>query len=130
MDFDLINKKLSQAQICLSEMYAQERRAFDSTNSFERHHDGFLSACATVRGLFHERGGGPRDKAIKDWKSAWVKNLTGKETALYDYMQDDRNETQHAGRSMRLVKAKELKIGSRCAQWSRADDGTDAIHCC
>jgi len=78
MDFDLINKKLSQAQICLSEMYAQERRAFDSTNSFERHHDGFLSACATVRGLFHERGGGPRDKAIKDWKSAWVKNLTGK----------------------------------------------------
>ena len=111
MNFEIIDKKLFQAQACLREMQLQERRAFNSNNVFEHNHDGFLGACSTVRNLFHQRGGRQKDKAIKDWKSIWENNLTKEQKSLYVHMQDDRDETQHAGQSTRIVKKKELKIG-------------------
>jgi hypothetical protein len=111
VDFDVVDTKLYDAWSCLREMQAQERKAFDPNRRFEVNHAGFLAACATARNAFHQRGGGPRDKAIKDWKSAWVTNLTPHDKQLYEYMQHDRDKVVHQGQSKRIEKKEEVKIG-------------------
>lgn len=96
MDFELIDSKLSDANYCLHEMYKQVHRASDPMNVFPRNHDAFLYVCANARGLFHGRGDGKRDAAIKAWKSEWERHqLTPEERKLYQFFQGESDDTQH-----------------------------------
>ena len=114
MDFELIDSKLSDANACLHELYKQERRAFDFRNVFARNHDGFLAVCATARGLFHGRGDRKRDAAIRAWKSDWEQHvLTPEERRLYEFMQRERDDTQHAGVSKLAVQVVDVQVGNQ-----------------
>jgi hypothetical protein len=105
MNLETVEKKLREAETCLTQMREQEGRAFGDKEPFDFHLSAFLNAGRTVDyRLRHEHG-----PTYKPWRKRWDAS-NPKEAALIKFFVDDRNFEVHKLGSRRAVKQEAIPV--------------------
>jgi hypothetical protein len=103
MYLESVEKKLREAESCLTEMREQEARAFGDKERFDFQLSAFLNAGRTVDyRLRHEHGA-----TYKPWRKRWDAS-NPKEATLIKFFADDRNFEVHESGSRREAKQEAL----------------------